>query len=65
MVGIFFIPKFTSDLASLLIMQASLFANFATDFGAMSSSLAAMQQQQQPTTHCDGCTCQQLKTFDY
>lgn len=35
------IPAFRHDSLSLLIMEASLWANFATHFGAMSSALAA------------------------
>lgn len=51
MVGVAFIPAFHHNVASLLIMEVSLYANFATDFGAMSSALAAGNY------HCKGCNC--------
>jgi hypothetical protein len=35
------IPQFRHALLSLLIMEASLWANFATHFGSMSSAIAA------------------------
>lgn len=51
MVGVVFVPAFHHEVASLLIMEVSLYANFATDFGAMSSALAAGNY------HCPGCNC--------
>lgn len=41
MLGVPLIPDFRRNILSLLIMEASLWANFATHFGAMSSALAA------------------------
>jgi hypothetical protein len=46
MVGVPFIPELRHPLLSLLIMEASLWANFATHFGAMSAALAAMNTSQ-------------------
>ena len=44
MVGVLFLPTFwgVANLPALLIMEVSLWANFATHFGAMSAGLAAM-----------------------
>jgi hypothetical protein len=41
MVGVPFAPVLRHPILSLLIMEASLWANFATHFGAMSAALAA------------------------
>ena len=44
MVGIPFIPTlYAHQISALLIQEISLWANFATHFGAMSAALAAMQ----------------------
>jgi hypothetical protein len=50
MVGIWFMPLF-HEMTARLIMEVSLYSNFATDFGAMSSALAAGNY------HCKGCRC--------
>jgi hypothetical protein len=39
------------NLASFLIEEISLYANFTTDFGSMSAALAAGNY------HCQGCNC--------
>lgn len=48
--GVWFLSAF-HEMAPRLIMEVSLYANFATDFGAMSSALAAGNY------HCAGCRC--------
>lgn len=50
MAGVWFMPAF-HDIAARLIMEVSLYANFATDFGAMSAALAAGNY------HCPHCAC--------
>lgn len=50
MIVVWFIPAF-SEITQRLIMEVSLYANFSTDFGAMSSALAAGNY------HCRGCSC--------
>lgn len=50
LVSVWFLPAF-HELAQRLIMEVSLYANFSTDFGAMSSALAAGNY------HCAGCSC--------
>lgn len=42
-VAVPFIRVFNHEITGLFIMEASLYANFATEFGAMSSALAAMR----------------------
>lgn len=44
-----------SDLSARLIMEVSVYANFATDFGSMSAALAAGNY------HCQGCNCSEQK----
>jgi len=51
--GVWFLPAF-HDMASRLIMEVSLYANFSTDFGAMSAALAA------GNFHCRGCQCKDI-----
>lgn len=41
MVLVPFDGSFRSSVTALLIMEASLYANFTTDFGAMSAAMAA------------------------
>lgn len=53
--GVWFAPAF-HDVAARLIMEVSLYANFATDFGAMSAALAAGNY------HCPGCACTDKST---
>jgi hypothetical protein len=42
---------YAHNISSLIIQEISLYANFTTDFGAMSSALAA------GNFHCNGCNC--------
>lgn len=37
-----FIPTFAGNVAGLVLVEVSLWANFATHFGAMSSALSAI-----------------------
>lgn len=47
-----FFPKlYGHSVSALIIQEISLWANFATDFGAMSAALAAGNY------HCPGCKC--------
>jgi hypothetical protein len=50
MIVVPFLKAFNSDMAQLFIMEASLYANFATEFGAMSAALAAMNDRQTDST---------------
>ncbi len=51
MVAVPFIPSFQglSNLAALLIMEVSLYANFATEFGAVDASKASVQTEKDQT----------------
>lgn len=42
MIAVPFDNSFTQNITALLILEASLYANFTTDFGAMSAAEAAM-----------------------
>jgi hypothetical protein len=48
MLGILFVPTFRGEanLPALLIMEVSLWANFATHFGALSGCVAAMRHEE-------------------
>lgn len=52
----FFKHFYNHDVGILIVQEISFYANFATDFGAMSAALAA------GNFHCPGCTCQTPKT---
>jgi hypothetical protein len=41
-IGVLFVPSLHPNPADLFIIEASLYANFATEFGAMSAALAAI-----------------------
>lgn len=57
MAAVIFVPSFRHSVLSLLIFEASLYANFDTDFGSMSSALAAGNY------HCKGCRCNEHADF--
>ena len=52
----FFPGLYNHQIGTLIIQEISFYANFATDFGAMSAALAAGNY------HCPGCTCQETDT---
>ena len=49
MIAVPFVPVLRHPILSLLIMEASLWANFATHFGAMSAALAAKASTAPPS----------------
>lgn len=40
---VLFIPAFHNQLAALLIMEVSLYANFATEFGSLSAAQSSLK----------------------
>jgi hypothetical protein len=43
MVATLFIPTFHGQMAALLIMEVSLYANFSTEFGALAAAQASLK----------------------